>query len=107
MSELVTAHWNAWIDMMPGVERQIYVTGEVRTGAANQLPKLALAEPQGINNQILILELSIEGTGAPGIQVVAFRPVRFERKLGTQVYAQVEIRHRSDSVAIIEVQKVQ
>jgi hypothetical protein len=105
MGKLIDTLWTAWVDLMPGAQHEIYVTGEVRTNAANELPKLTPAVPQGPNPNILVLDLSIHDSGDPGIQLVAFRPARFERELGRHHYSQVEIRYGKEH-ATIEVMQV-
>ncbi|MGN6463947.1 MAG: hypothetical protein ACTHLP_00525 [Rhizobiaceae bacterium] len=100
MDQLIDTLWKAWIDAMPGAQNKIYVTGEVRTGAANEVPKLTMAVPQGVNPNILVLDLSIQDSGDRGIQLVAFRAARFERESGSHHYSRVEIRYGKQHTTI-------
>ena len=98
-------NWNAWIDVMPGSKPTLYVTGEVQTGAANLVPVLTEAVPQGINPAILLLDLTIVQQGV-GIQLVAFRPARFEKAAKQGQYSHVEIRFGGELVAYERVQTI-
>ncbi|WP_127595643.1 hypothetical protein [Nitratireductor alexandrii] len=106
MTGVISIQWRAWHDLMPGVTPTLYVTGEVQTSAGNMVPKLRPAVPQGINPQILILELSIEQEGDAGIQLVAFRPARYTQEAGAGAYTQVHIRHEGEEIAQLDVNEV-
>ncbi len=54
-----TRKWRAWLDLQPGAEQQLHVTGEVQVSATSKEPVLTRSQPQGINPAILILDLSI------------------------------------------------
>jgi hypothetical protein len=103
MTSIKSRDWNAWIDLMPGSQTKLHVTGEVETNAGNLVPKLAEAVPQGINPKILILVLTIETEGDVGTDDVAFRPARFEKPAGKGQYVQVDIRFDDNLVAAIDV----
>ncbi|TPE50191.1 hypothetical protein [Amaricoccus solimangrovi] len=86
-----TRDFAAWIDLMPGDESRLIVAGEVKTTSGNLLPRLAEAEPQGINPRDLLLVLSLEQCGEVGTDDVAYRPVRFEKPAVRDQYATVTV----------------
>mgnify|MGYP003649911283 CR=1 FL=1 len=90
-----TKDWEAWIDTQPGPGKtpRLFVTGQVETTNGAIVPVLTKREPQGINETILILDLTIEDTGKPGTDDVAFR----------DAYKQVDIQYENEQVALIEV----
>jgi hypothetical protein len=102
-----TINWHAWINVMPGPPSRLYVTGEVETGAGNMLPRLTETVPQGINPTVLLLDLTIVQEGDLGIDLVAYRPARFEKPVQPGQYSQVEIRFEGEIVATVDVKTVQ
>jgi len=60
MPKIKTSDWNAWIDTMPVQPTPggtLHVTGEVDAGSA--LAFLVKRQPQGINPQVLLLDLQV------------------------------------------------
>ena len=75
-----------------GAKRKLRVTGKVQVGASNEKPVLAEAEPQGINETILILEVSTAHTGEPGLDVLSWEDAFFEKSISEDQYGQGDIR---------------
>ncbi len=98
-----TKDWNSWIDTMPGSEPTLIVTGEVETNAGNMLPVLREKVPQGPNQIILMLDLTIEKSGQVGTDDVAFRDARFEKPAKEGGYTSVEIYFKNSIIAAIPV----
>ena len=71
-----TRKWRAWLNLQPGSENQLHVTGDVEVSATNKEPVLRRAQPQGINPKILILDLSIRELGI-GEQVITWREAQY------------------------------
>jgi hypothetical protein len=87
--------WTAVADLMPPGPFSLRVTGKVK-GNAGQTVKLAPANPQGINPDILILELTIEGRGAqPADLDGEYKDADYKGK-----YKQVTIRYGSETVTV-------
>lgn len=97
--------WNAWLDLMSMGSPTLHVTAEVETSASNHVPKLTEAEPQGINEKILILDLDIVDSGSPGTQVVGYRDVRFRKPAERNQYTHVEVRFRGAFVVVVDVKE--
>jgi len=95
--------WTARIDLMPVKPPTLHVLGEVETSAANHVPKLTEASPQGINEKILILDLDIVDTGGIGTQDFQYRDARFDKPVERAQYTHVEIRFHGSFVVVIEV----
>lgn len=95
--------WNAWLDLMPMGPPTLHVTGEVETPASNHVPTLTEAEPQGINEKILILDLDIVDSGGIGTQAFGYRDASFEKRVERGQYTHVEVRFHGAFVVAVEV----
>ena len=58
MSKVTTSDWNAWINKMPGSNNDIHVIGIV-DAHSKELAFLKPKIPQGINKDILLLDLRV------------------------------------------------
>ncbi len=86
-----TRNWNAWVDLQPPGPGRLHVTGEVEVSATNKNPVLNKHQPQGINPEILLLDLAIVEQGL-GNQVFAWREARYEETpVNKGQYSQVDI----------------
>jgi hypothetical protein len=103
---LVVGECAAWENHMPPVGQTIplIVVCDVETGAANLIPKLTMANPQGFNPAILLLNLTVEDTGGAGAQVVAAQTARYETQIVSGAYTSVTILWE-DGGADVEVTK--
>ncbi|WP_375414793.1 hypothetical protein [uncultured Bradyrhizobium sp.] len=87
--------WEAVADMMPPKPFSLRVTGKVK-GNEGQTVELAPAVPQGINPEILILELTIQGRGAkPADLDGAYEDPKYDGQ-----YKQVTIRYEAETVTV-------
>lgn len=98
-----TRNFAAWINLQPGADKQIIVTGEVETAASYLVPTLSRAVPQGINPQHLILELTIVNTGKPGTENVDYRRVRYQEAASQGQFTHVEIRYDGQVILVLDV----
>ncbi len=73
-----TSGFQAYLDNYTVLPSKLTVSGSVETNGGDHIPHLRVREPQGINPKILLLELTIESTGLPGTDDVAYRPLSFE-----------------------------
>jgi hypothetical protein len=92
----------AWVNLMPGSDHKLIVTGRVLTNAGNLLPVLNEAVPQDLNPQILMLNLTIEQQGDFGTQDISYRDAQFEKPARAGEYTQVAISHEGDPVTLIK-----
>lgn len=97
--------WNAWQDLMPGGGQRLYVTGSVFVPNPGVEPVLSDKVPQGINPEILLLDLRLIQRPGTWPQVLAWKPVRFE-KSGKVRYTKVSICTSGEVCETIEVKKV-
>ncbi|UWQ36564.1 hypothetical protein K3552_13775 [Leisingera aquaemixtae] len=97
------ADFSAWINLMPPSSGTLIVVGRVVTNGGDLQPKLTERIPQGINPQILILDLTIEQTGGPGTNDVAQRDVRFEKQASQGQHSTVEIYFEGEQCTSLEI----
>jgi hypothetical protein len=96
-----TRNWKAWQNLQPPGPPRLIVTGEVQTTNDNQTPNLQEHTPQGINEKILLLDLTITTSGTGGA-VLGWKPVRFQKNIKPNQYSSVDVL----SVAQIKVETV-
>lgn len=84
--------FRAWHNLMPPAPSFI-VTGEVEAPTPGWSVTLTPAVPQGINPDILILELNATRPSGPTIQIPTLIPVRYQQVPPARHYSQVTIRH--------------
>lgn len=106
MSAPPTQNFHAYENRQPGGPVTFYVTGEVETGNGSMRPFLRYKEPQGINDKILFLDLTIEKTDDPPTKDIAFRPARYDHKGEYPGYSQVEIFYDNESIMTLDVEIV-
>lgn len=101
-----TRDWYAWINLMPPKPDSFHVTGEVYVPNPGVDPILVPREPQGINPEILLMDLFL--IQRPGIwpQILVWKQARYD-KVGTGFeYKQVQIFCGDEVIADIEVEIV-
>lgn len=97
-----TKDWYAWIDMMPPRPYSFHVTGEVLVPNPGVDVILIPKEPQGINPDILLMDLFLHQKPGVWPEIVVWKPARYD-KVGTVKYKQVDIFCGSKSIAQIKV----
>lgn len=102
-----TKGWEAWLNKMPMSPHSILVTGQVETTAGNMTPELAKASPQGINPNILLLDLSLKTSSGVGTAVMGFKQARFDEKPAAADYTEVHIRYEGAVIEKITVKVAQ
>ena len=105
MSNINTKDWNAFENRQPGPStgNAFYVIGEVETNNGRIQPVLTKANPQGVNEKILILDLALEDQGGFGTADIAYRPVRYDEQISEGQYTQVQIMYQGEEVVCIKV----
>ncbi len=102
MSVQTSRNWKAVESSdITGEHRKLRVTGEVEVTSTNIEPLLTEAVPQGINPDILILELSTKTTDNVGADVLVWKCAVFEKDISEDQYSQVDIRGQ----ATVDVEK--
>ena len=101
-----TRNWKAWENRQPPGPPKLLVTGEVETTSTNQTPHLAEASPQGINPEILLLDLTITASGI-GNDVMGWKEVRFEKQVSKGQYTSVDIHADGEGVGSAKVEIVE
>lgn len=101
-----TRDWYAWNNLMPPKPDDFHVIGEVRVGNPGIIAQLFPKEPQGINPDILLLDLVL--VQQPGIwpEVLTWVPARYDKVVLNSTYTSVEIFCQDERIAGIEVEDV-
>ena len=92
--------FSAWIDQMPGSTPKLIVAGEVEVPTSGWQASLKRAVPQGINPNIILLDLEAKAPTGNVLQVVSKIPVRYEESPPNVNYTQATIRDNNESLTI-------
>lgn len=102
-----TRDWYAWIDLMPPKPDHFHVIGEVFAGNPGLQAELCPKEPQGINPDVLLLDLHLVQRPGDWPQMMTWKQARYDKILGPRSprYKEVEIFHRGTSIAKMKVEE--
>lgn len=95
--------WNAWTEPGNGISVTLHVSGKVKTSAANQMPEIPEATPQGVEPEILVLDLVIVTVGPPGLESPMYRQAHFSKDVAPGRYSTVHIRSQGQILAVVEI----
>lgn len=100
--------WYSWINLMPPKPDDFHVVGKVLVGNPGIQAQLCIKEPQGINPNILLLDLHLVQQPGMWPQVMTWVQARFDSVLTPKspMYTQVEVFFNGESIAQIEVDEV-
>ena len=84
-------NWEAWRNVMPGANHSIMVTGTCEFPTSGYVPLLRRAEPQGINPNILELELVVVEPLGPVLEIISHERATYFEETDVE-YDQVHIR---------------
>lgn len=103
-----TKDWYAWINLMPPKPDDFHVVGEVFVANPGIEAFLSVKEPQGINPNILLLDLHLVQKPGVWIQVMTWVQARFDKILtpDSPRYEHVEIFLDNESIAQIPVEEI-
>lgn len=103
---LSCSNWQAWYDQMPGSKRTLHVMGTCGVPGGYSI-KLERAEPQGINPDILLLNLIAEDLtpGDPNPLNIKEEEVRYREDTRTP-YNQITILPDGPTISVQEVSSV-
>lgn len=99
-------NWHAWIDTMPPKPNKLYITGEVYIDTIGVKPQLAIREPQGINPDIIIVDLRLVPLQEKTDLINTWIPCRLEKILtsGHIMHKEVEIFYNDELLVGIDVE---
>ncbi len=104
-----TKNWYAWMDLMPPKPDDFHVVGELLVGNPGIQALLCVKEPQGINPDILLLDLHL--VQQPGVwpPVTTWVQARYDKILtpGSPQYSDVDIFYQNESITQVPVEKVE
>jgi len=86
-----TENWYAWLDTMPPPPDGLHVVGEVEVGNPGIYALLCKRVPQGINPDILLLDLHLIQRPGGWPRVITVVPARFDEVPALHTYTNVEI----------------
>jgi hypothetical protein len=98
----MNCEWSAVQDFMPPGPPRLRVRGVCTMPTPGYRLTLTRAEPQGINVEILLLNLHVEPPSAPVIQVLTPTPVEYEEE-GDQRFTHVQIQPEGTLVPVEQV----
>src|ERR1044072_8158634 len=91
--------FRAWLDLMPPAPR-FFVTGEGEAPSTGWSVSLVRAVPQGINPDVLILEIKATPPSGISLPCLTKIPVRYEEAPPVRHYSQVTIRYAGKEFTI-------
>jgi hypothetical protein len=80
----------------------ITVTGEIELGNENEVPRLGLSEPQGLDASVLTLDVEI-ATGGPSELAMHWAPIEFRHPLPEPRPSRVRVMWMGIEVAILDI----
>ncbi|MGH1539579.1 MAG: hypothetical protein ACRBHB_04095 [Arenicella sp.] len=103
-----TRNWYAWLNEMPPKPDDFHVTGEVYVANPGVKALLTVKEPQGINPDVLLLDLHLVQQPGMWPQMMTWAQARYDSVIcpGGVLYKQVEIFYENESIATMDVETV-
>lgn len=104
--DALTRDWYAWNNLMPPKPDDFHVVGEVQVGNPGITVTLRPKEHQGINPDILLMDLIL--VQLPGVwpRVITWAPARYDKVLLNSTYRSVEIYCDGNRIAEVPVEDV-
>lgn len=107
MPTILQDTFKAWIDRMPGGGPTLIVIGQIEVPTSGWHVGLARRSPQGINPNILILDVTAQPPHGMASQVITRIPVRYEERPPEREYKQVTIANGEEDRVTIDVGETQ
>ncbi|MES1026445.1 hypothetical protein ABN584_26450 [Gloeocapsa sp. BRSZ] len=101
-----TRDWYAWNNLMPPQPDDFHVVGEVKVNNTQIVPMLSPKEPQGINPEILMLQLILIQQPGVGLPVITWVQARYNKVLLNSTYKRVEIFCEDEKIADVPVEDI-
>jgi hypothetical protein len=104
--EAPTRDWYAWNNLMPPKPDDFHVVGEVQVCNPGIMAMLCPKEPQGINPDMLLMDLIL--VQQPGVwpQLITWVPARYDKILMNSTYRSVSIFCDGDQIPEVPVEDV-
>lgn len=101
-----TRDWYAWNNLMPPKPDDFHVTGWVEVANPGVDPHLIYRTPQGINPDIILLDLVL--VQKPGVwpQVVVWKQVRYDEIPSYRNYTLADIQNNGKSIVQVKVENI-
>jgi len=97
--------YEAWIDLMPGANDTLHVTGKVTVATTGYKAKLVEANPQGTVASVLLLRLELTKPTGQVEETVTTLDVAYEKPHGKQ-YKQAQIEEQGHASITVPVKEV-
>lgn len=103
---VATRDWYAWNNLMPPKPDDFHIVGEVQVGNPGIVAMLCPREPQGINPDILLMDLIL--VQQPGIwpQRVVWVTARYDKVLVNSTYTSVTVFCEDTQIIDVPVENV-
>ena len=96
MANLIRESFSAWINKMPGGEHTLIAKGAAEVPTGGWKGVLTSADPQGINKDILILNVSLTPPSGLATEVISQIELRYEESPPKHHYSQVTFKYESE-----------
>lgn len=83
--------WNAWIDLMPGVEPTLHVTATCEFATTGYEVAMTRHEPQGGNPRDLLLDLKITEPDGAVSEVITEVPAEYTERVDGEDFDTVSV----------------
>jgi hypothetical protein len=86
-----THSWEAWNNVMPGADKSFHVIGKAKVNSGGWKASLVKRVPQGINPEILLLDLTITPPTGNVIKPILNLDLDYSEKPATGKYTRVQV----------------
>lgn len=100
MPKLLHDTFKAWINKQPGADGALHVRGEAEVPIMGWSGTLAVAQPQGINDRILILDATLEEPAEGAGDKISHLTLTYDEAPAAKPYNQVTVRYEDDTVTV-------
>lgn len=101
-NEAKTHDWHAWNNMMPGGPKSVHVTGSATVNSGGWTASLTKAAPQGINPEILMLNLEVTPPGGIATQPMLELPLSYSEDNANNKKVQVRCGNKLIADLLVE-----
>lgn len=105
-SDAKTRQWKAWNNLQPPLPNTFHLIGEVQVPNPGVEVLLVPSEPQGVNPEILLMDLLLIQRPGSWPQAEIWAQGRYDKPIGATGYTDVDIRCAGESLAMVDVQNV-
>ena len=102
-----THNWKAWNNVMPIGDKTVHITGKVTVPSGGWKALLSERIPQGINSEILLLDLSVTPPSGPTTSPVLDLEVHYSKKYMTRKYIRAQVFCSEKLIADLPIKDIQ